>query len=845
MKNLFSFIAASAVLIVCSCSREPLLPEASDASCPEGYYVEEIVADYPRNPDTRTAFNEVTGRFAWSQGDELAFHLSNGEYTVAEIDPATSKVKLYLPIGVTRNNYAVYPASAVVSEAAVQGNMKVTLPNSYDISSDLMSDYVPTPLVAMNDADNRHLKFEHVGALLQVNLNVPAGVKTATVSLGKKITGEFTLQDGSGNGIIAPGSGSSDQVEFILSSGGLSDGTQAKLLVPVPAGQYEAFKVSYDDGYTFTKDLSSNPWVFGRSEGKKVTISEDSFEDPTNYFWLEALEANSTVYVTPNGDSGVFQMEYSVDGKKTWTEYDIVECPTITLSEVGDRVYFRGLSNYSASSSIYRTFNGTGKLKTGGELILLCDYQNPSHGSYGYKNLFAHNEALIDASELVFPDAAYGDEFYMTFYDCKNLVKGPAVLPALNAMGGCYISMFNGCSSLLEAPELPATKVGSWSYYAMFYQCTALEKGPSQIIATESNLANKAFYAMFYNCRELKNAPVMAFGKSTRSSSTEACYQMFYNCKSIKTVTMTGPEGVIAQNGMREMFYSCSSLETVDITLPATEVYTRGYQGMFEYCTSLTNCPEVIPATTLGEMACANMFSHCSSLLHGPEIEATTVSRQSCIWMFEYCTSMTSAASILPATTLASQCYSGMFANCWALTTAPVLPATTLASYCYGNYAQYYDGGRTGDPDTRYGGMFANCKALTVAPELPATQLALGCYYGMFHGCSALVKAPDLPAETVYDDGYFRMFEDCTSLTEASLAATTFPYEGTAYRRGGSRMFYGCTSLQKLTVNFTAWGKCPDWVTGVPAGGMFYKPEALPENYGVSYIPEGWSVTNL
>ena len=147
MKHLFKFLslAAVAALTAISCNTELETPAVgTDAACPEGYYVEELTAVYPRDPETRTAFNETTGRFAWTEGDELAFHLSNGEYVAAPIDPATGKVKLYLPVGVTRDNYAVYPASAVVDEAAAIGNMKITVPDTYDISADPNTDYVQT-----------------------------------------------------------------------------------------------------------------------------------------------------------------------------------------------------------------------------------------------------------------------------------------------------------------------------------------------------------------------------------------------------------------------------------------------------------------------------------------------------------------------------------------------------------------------------------------------------------------------------------------------------------------------------------------------------------------------------
>ena len=67
MKHLFKFLsfAALAAMNAVSCNKEIETPDlGTDAACPEGYYVEELTAVYTHDPETRTAFNETTGRFA-------------------------------------------------------------------------------------------------------------------------------------------------------------------------------------------------------------------------------------------------------------------------------------------------------------------------------------------------------------------------------------------------------------------------------------------------------------------------------------------------------------------------------------------------------------------------------------------------------------------------------------------------------------------------------------------------------------------------------------------------------------------------------------------------------------
>ena len=44
----------------------------------------------------------------------------------------------------------------------------------------------------------------------------------------------------------------------------------------------------------------------------------------------------------------------------------------------------------------------------------------------------------------------------------------------------CYFSMFQGCTNLTQAPELPATTLASYCYEGMFYKCTGLKISSTQ-----------------------------------------------------------------------------------------------------------------------------------------------------------------------------------------------------------------------------------------------------------------------------------------------------------------------------------------------------------------------------
>ena len=87
--------------------------------------------------------------------------------------------------------------------------------------------------------------------------------------------------------------------------------------------------------------------------------------------------------------------------------------------------------------------------------------------------------------------------------------------------------MFQGCTSLTQAPALPATTLANYCYYNMFSDCTSLTKAP---VLPATALAPNCYSNMFAGCTSLTQAP--ALPATTLASS---CYNgMFYGCTSLK-----------------------------------------------------------------------------------------------------------------------------------------------------------------------------------------------------------------------------------------------------------------------------------------------------------------------
>lgn len=209
---------------------------------------------------------------------------------------------------------------------------------------------------------------------------------------------------------------------------------------------------------------------------------EDDLSKPLKF---TAEQANSTISMTANGSAPTVYLETSPTGEDgSWSDFT-VGSTTITLANVGDKVYFRAKQN----NQRFGTMNGnnqfvmTGKIAASGNIntLLKADGDvldlNLTERDYCYANMFRH---------------------------CTSLTKAPA-LPATTLTTFCYNYMFSGCTSLTQAPELPATTLDKQCYAYMFYNCTSLTQAP-ELPATR--LPSLCYQYMFYNCSKLNSINV-------------------------------------------------------------------------------------------------------------------------------------------------------------------------------------------------------------------------------------------------------------------------------------------------------------------------------------------------
>ena len=185
--------------------------------------------------------------------------------------------------------------------------------------------------------------------------------------------------------------------------------------------------------------------------------------------------------------------------------------------------------------------------------------------------------------------------YYHMFQGCTSLTQAPA-LPATTLANNCYSGMFAGCTALTQAPALPATTLNQYCYYDMFQGCTSLTQAPA-LPATK--LVTRCYQEMFSGCTSLKLS-------STKTGEYTVAYR----------IPTTGT-GSAAVNDVQDMFASTGGtftgtpgigityyLSTDNMIVRDTEVATlNGYVGSMidaaidEYADA---AEYIIPSSTTG-----------------------------------------------------------------------------------------------------------------------------------------------------------------------------------------------------------------------------------------------------
>lgn len=284
------------------------------------------------------------------------------------------------------------------------------------------------------------------------------------------------------------------------------------------SGKTDGYQSGWDDAMSISGETYNQGYQSGYTDGvASIRVTSEVFEVDENGTHQVVAPMPNTAWsaITINVKVGKFDMplafmagnnvatvginlhgncqpnlEYSLD-EENWNTWDF---STITLS-AGEYVYFRGVnSRIGSSTSDYATFNTTGTIYVGGNIMSILDGMAATtsttiNQSYCFYKLFAGSTVSLDA----------------------NL---PLKLPATTLAANCYDSMFKGCTSLRGEITLPAKSLPSGCYNSMFEGATSFSNTASTInlYATSRNATSLINWLYNTSSSILNVGKVMNYG---------------------------------------------------------------------------------------------------------------------------------------------------------------------------------------------------------------------------------------------------------------------------------------------------------------------------------------------
>ena len=536
MKRMMGLAAAILALSACSESEDLLSAFHSD---PNAVRITAQVGKASSNGFTRSYPLGATeaDQKKFKEGDEISVKADGQDAVTYQLNgnewqPQGGK---FLKWESNEMNFtAYYPAS-------FDGNLdKVTLPAEYDEASLAANDFMSYSGKQSNTKGNQlTLTMERKMARVVVEIagfnDQYAGATVNSLSIcGIKA---YKHSDGKFYALIKPCEAQNSETFISLDVAEGASKTTTETLTGIPeltAGNSYTYKLTVGKDKVSVSGITVKDWTTGDITGGKTE------ECPTPYITFTA-NGEQKFMMTTEGGYTISGLEYSVNNGK-WTT---VEAGTeVPFGGAKGDLRLRGINpkgtaiHWGSYSTITFT-DPTVNVACTGDIRTLLDWRNYNivdTQNARFCSLFLNCSVLTSAPEL--PATTLANYcYYAMFSGCTNLTAAPE-LPATTLAGSCYTNMFHACTSLTSAPELPATTLENDCYADMFKGCTSLTAAP-ELPATK--LASFCYYEMFYGCTSLKSAPELS-----ATELAEACYcRIFNGCENLSSVTMLAPSDKI------------------------------------------------------------------------------------------------------------------------------------------------------------------------------------------------------------------------------------------------------------------------------------------------------------
>ena len=288
---------------------------------------------------------------------------------------------------------------------------------------------------------------------------------------------------------------------------GESKTTETLTTIPTTfvAGKSYTYKLTVGKNKISVSGISVADWNTGK-------ITDDGKAELYAPYVTFKAEAEQKFKMTTDGNYTISNLQYSVNNGE-WQNV-VADGEGVTFGGANGDLRLRGTNpkgtaNNANDCSIITFTNPKVNVACTGDIRTLLDWKNYN---------------TVDTKDA---------RFCCLFQNCSVLTSAPE-LPATTLANFCYYNMFDGCTSLTSAPELKATTLAIYCYYCMFYGCTSLTTAPALKATT---LAYGCYGNMFDGCTKLSTVTMLAPSDQISKASNNCCYNWLYNAGTDKTVT--------------------------------------------------------------------------------------------------------------------------------------------------------------------------------------------------------------------------------------------------------------------------------------------------------------------
>ena len=494
MKRLMGCAAAILALTACSESEDLLAAYHSDSKAVHiTAQVGKASADgFTRSnplgtPEEQAKFNENDEISVRADGqDAVTYKLKGSEW-----EPQDGKFLKWE--NKTMNFTAYYPATF---------NGNITQPTEYTSEADLAAaDFMSVTSNVTNPGDNsltltmNRLMARVVVEIADFNDQYTKNATVKSVTINGNIKAYKHETDGKFYALINPNSIPGATAPFLSLE--VEDGTSTttETLTTTPtfaAGKSYTYQLKVGKNKISVLGITVADW-----DNTGIITEGSKAEHIIPYVTFKAEEAQ-TFKMTTTGTYEIKGLEYSVNNDEKWRKVE--KDGKISFGgEYGD-LRLRGTNHNGTAKdeSYYSTIKFTDEtvnVACTGDIRTLLDWKNYNivkTDNARFCSLFETCSVLTSAPELPATKLADCCYYYM-FWRCTNLTSAP-VLPATTLAQECYSNMFADCTNLTSAPELPATKLAVHCYYSMFSNCPKLSSVTMLAPKSEIETKNKCVH---------------------------------------------------------------------------------------------------------------------------------------------------------------------------------------------------------------------------------------------------------------------------------------------------------------------------------------------------------------